>query len=274
MKVGVIGGGVVGRATAGAFETHCEEVRIFDTDPTRSTVGDDLASVVEVCDLVFVCLPERIVEPFFDSLSKHAHEDWSQQNWVIKSTVPIGTTRRLADRYGLTSVVHSPEFLTVRTALEDAKNPRLLVVGSPWKEPTPKSGVQCVDPASRMVLSLYNEVWPDLDCAYLTSDESEAMKLAMNSFFAVKVAFFNELYQFCHRAGLNYEEVREALVAEGRVGDLHTHVPGPDGQFGYGGRCLPKDLRAFIDQIETVGCSAPLMRAAQERNKYDRVRNH
>lgn len=230
MKVGVIGGGVVGRATAGAFEAYCEEVRIFDTNPDRRTHSGD--QVLE-CDLVFVCIPEREVERQFSYFTEH-----KDTNFVIKSTVPIGTTRRLADRYGLTSVVHSPEFLTVRTALEDAKNPRLLVVGSPWKEPTPKSGVQCVDPASRMILSLYNEVWPDLDCAYLTSDESEAMKLAMNSFFAVKVAFFNEVYQFCHRAGLNYEEVREALVAEGRVGDLHTHVPGPDGQFGFGGTCL------------------------------------
>lgn len=272
MKVGVIGGGVVGRATAGAFEAHCEEVRIFDTDPDRRT--HDFISTVEDADLVFVCLPETRVRPFFQNLKGAGDYDPETTNWVIKSTVPVGTTKYIADHWGFKSVVHSPEFLTARTALEDAKNPRLLVVGSPWKEPTPKSGVQCVDPASRMVLSLYNEVWPDLDCAYLTSDESEAMKLAMNSFFAVKVAFFNELYQFCHRAGLNYEEVREALVAEGRVGDLHTHVPGPDGQFGYGGRCLPKDLRAFIDQVETAGCSAPLMRAAHERNKYDRVRNH
>ena len=105
----------------------------------------------------------------------------------------------------------------------------------------------------------------------MSSDESELMKLALNAFFSTKVAYWNEVESYCRAAGIDYETVRAACVAEGRVGDLHTHVPGPDGQRGFGGKCLPKDLKQLLRCFTDAGVAAPVMSAVQARNRvYDR----
>ena len=224
MKIGIVGGGVVGDALAHAFSDGYE-VRVYDRDGDRCR--DPFLRVVE-CDVVFVCIPERFVPQFFSNMVGAGDYDPFAVNFVIKSTVPIGTTRRVHDT-GFRNVCHSPEFLTARTAREDAANPRLNVIGA-------------VNPGSegpRRVYELYLTRWPHTPVYRTSSDQSELVKLAMNSFFAVKVAYFNEIRCLCDKLGLDYETIRDVMVAEGRVSDLHTHVPGPDGLRGFGGTCLP-----------------------------------
>jgi UDPglucose 6-dehydrogenase len=251
MKIGVIGGGVTGSATAAAFRGHCDEVRVFDTEPCRRTHSGD---AVLDCDVIFICLPEAAVDQQFSYLGTCEHR---HRNIVLRSTVPVGTTRRLAERYGLPNLVHSPEFLTERTALEDAANPRLCVVGYP--------GWTIGNVEAHAVSELYRTRWP-MRVKVMSSDESELVKLATNAFFATKVSFWNEVESYCRAAGVDYETVRAACVAEGRVGDLHTHVPGPSGGYGFSGKCLPKDLRQLIKCYADVGVPSPLMESVERRN--------
>lgn len=120
---------------------------------------------------------------------------------------------------------------------------------------------------------LYQSRWPHVPVMLLTSDESEAVKLFTNAFFAVKVAFWNELRAVADGRWLDWERVMNAVLADGRIHPSHTKVPGPDGKFGFGGACLPKDLLQLIEDAEhTPGCSVPLMRAAYHRNEADRGR--
>lgn len=259
MRVGIIGGGVVGSATAAAWRGFADEVRVYDADPFRDKNGLDATMR---CDVVFVCLPEGAVDDFCNMVGGST----PKTNLVLKSTVPVGTTRRLAERYGLPNLVHSPEFLTARTAEHDAANPRLNVIGVPQSYKEQGIDILTGNDCGYRLRRSYEERWPDVEVLDLTSDASELMKLAMNSFFAAKVSYWNEVESYCRAAGVDYETVRAACAAEGRVGDLHTHVPGPDGKRGFGGTCLPKDLKQLLRCFTEAGVAAPVMVAVQARN--------
>lgn len=264
MKIGVIGNGVVGNATARCFMEH-GEVRVFDRDPKRSPNCGD--STLE-CDIIFVCTPEAELDRLFSYLgcSDHRH-----RNFVIKSTCPIGTTRKLAEKYGLSNLVHSPEFLTARCAVTDAQLPARNIIGIPCGS-LPNRTTRTDDCEFRLT-ALYADRFPGVPIYTMRSDESEAVKLFQNSFFAVKVAFFNEINELATELGLDWETIRRAILADGRIAHSHTAVPGPDGKYGFGGTCLPKDLAQLIRHLESSRVNGPLVsQTALHRNVGDRER--
>jgi UDPglucose 6-dehydrogenase len=232
-----------------------DEVRVFD--PIRERRTHDWDTVLD-SDLVFICVPEDKVEGLF---SPHIFGAREEINLVLKSTVPVGTTRRLREKYGLVNLVHSPEFLTARCAETDARIPAMNVIGVP---PESLAGTR--------LNQLYTARFPGTSTKWMSSDESETLKLALNSFFAVKVSFFNELYQFCNKCGVDFETVRAGMLADGRITAHHTRVPGPDGEFGYGGACLPKDLQTLAMCMAEVGEVPVMLSAAKARNTTDRGR--
>lgn len=253
--IGVVGGGTVGRATARAWLEHAREVRVYDVLRQRRT--HPLPEVL-AADVVFICLPEGEVEWLFEVTSASVPAGLPL---VIRSTVPVGTTWRLARRYGLARLVHSPEFLTARCADVDARVPAQLVVGYPGQAR-----------ADHPVVGLYRERFPGVPVREVTSDESETAKLATNAFFAVKVAFFNELHEGCGRLGVDWAAVREVVLGDGRISPYHTRVPGPDGACGFGGACLPKDAAELARCLEEYGLAPDVTRAALARNGRDRGR--
>jgi len=267
MRIGVIGGGTVGWATARAFIEHVDEVRVWDSLVERRT--SQWLGPVLACDLVFICLPEQKVEGWFAEIGTGN----PKANYVLRSTVPVGTTRGLRENYGLANLVHSPEFLTARCSITDAHLPARNIIGLPLATHRPTDGELCPHGEYRcfmLLRDLYRKRFPGVPIHELSSDESEAVKLIQNSFFAVKVAFFNEARAFCDRVGLYWDRVLEAVLADGRIAHAHTKVPGPDGLRGFGGACLPKDLAQWINCLQDAGCKATMAFAAQERNMIDR----
>lgn len=261
MKLGVVGGGCVGHATARAFIEHVDEVRVWDVVKERAThtFADVLYS-----DLIFICLPETAVDGFFEQVNQYGSL-WLKKNFVIKSTVPIGTTRRLREKYGLESVCHSPEFLTARCSVTDAQIPARNIIGDPL---IAKDWVPC----SRLLHGLYSKRFPGVPNYLMTCEESEAVKLLTNGFFAVKLAYWNECRHLADAHGMDWERVMAAVLADGRIAHAHTRVPGHDGR-GFGGACLPKDLANLIHCLESApGCTAQVTKAALERNELDRSR--
>lgn len=254
MKIGVIGGGTVGRAVARTYLEFVDEVRVYDLLPERSThsKGDTVAS-----DVIFVCVPEDQAEMSFSLLLPEER----RANFVLKSTVPVGTTRRLREKYGLSNLVHSPEFLTERCAETDARIPAVNIIGHPG--PDVPGLVSCLGDLH----ALYARRFPGTPVFVMKSDESETVKLALNSLFAEKVAAFNEVREFCDRRGLDWETVRAGILADGRITAHHTAVPGPDGERGFGGACLPKDLEAFALCMAEVGMIPQMAIAAQQANR-------
>lgn len=263
MKIGVIGGGIVGAATARSFVEH-GDVFVYDTKQELRT--DTYEATVD-SDIVFVCLPTpqrydtgllctRYVDEFFAGVAG------AETAFVLKSTVPVGTTDRLREQFKLPNLVHSPEFLTARCANTDAQIPARNIVGGP----------QCE--GKKMLVQLLWERFPGVQVLEVSAMESEVAKLICNSFFAVKIAFFNEVFEYAQLLGLNWRAVQECVLSDGRISHAHTRVPGPNGQLGFGGACLPKDLSSFVAEQEMRGLRPYITGAAIDRNAYDRSRNN
>lgn len=100
----------------------------------------------------------------------------------------------------------------------------------------------------------------------MTSDESEALKLAQNSFFALKVLYWNLVKSFTERRGLDWDSIKIGIQLDRHINPSHMQVPGPDGRPGAGGACLRKDLANFIDCLKSAGVSCDILLSAQEYN--------
>lgn len=263
MKIGVVGNGVVGNATARCFMEYAE-VRVWDIVKEKTT--HPLKEVLD-CNLIFICLPTPMkvgshaadtsaIESFFRDVA----QDEPYRCYVLKSTVPIGTTRLLRERYNLANLVHSPEFLTARCAITDAQIPARNIIGGTG------GSVGCRTEAD--LYDLYRLRFPGVPIHWMTSDESEAVKLIVNGFFAVKLAYFNEMWTLADKHSLDWDVVMAGILSDGRIAHAHTKVPGPHG-FGFSGACLPKDIASIVAQLEEAGLLAAVTRAAMERNQLD-----
>ena len=254
--IGIIGNGFVGNAV---YQNLRDKVscKVFDVDKNKSF--NTLEEVLQQ-KFIFVCLPTpmrstgecdlSILEKFFSNLPPVV-----EGTFIIKSTVPIGTTKKFAKKY---NVIHNPEFLTARNAVEDFRNSERNVVGG--------NETLC-----KQFVELFSEIFPTIPSVITTSDESEAIKYFANSFLACKVAYFNKMYDLCQAAGMNYETVCSGVTTDSRIGKSHTQVPGIDNDRGFGGTCFPKDLNSLINQMEAHGIDAGMLKSVWSYNQQIRT---
>lgn len=269
MRIGIVGNGVVGNATARCL-TSCAEVRVHDVLPEKSSCS--LKQALD-CDLVMLCLPtpKRARGLAMDLAAVYSLLDDlydSQANLVLRSTVPIGTTQRLSSIYSLPNLIHWPEFLTARRAVEDAANPRRNLIGCPNLHTLDHA--PDVPKGAYALRDLLAARFPATPPVLMRSGESEAIKLIQNAFSAVKVSFFSEVRALVDKLGLSWEVVLAGVLAGGWINPMHTQVPGPDGKRGFGGACLPKDLACLINSILNEDLPADVCEGALNRNAYDR----
>ncbi len=178
---------------------------------------------------------------------------------VIKSTVEPETTNKLSDKYPELSFIHNPEFLTARTALEDFHNQTHIVLGQ---------GKKCTLEQLNKVKDFYAGLYPKAEISLCNSLESESMKIFCNTFYSVKVQYFTELYLLCNKNGSDYNKIKEMMLKNGWINQMHTTVPGPDGQVSYGGLCFPKDTNALLKYMEKLDTSHKVLEATIiERNE-------
>jgi UDPglucose 6-dehydrogenase len=229
-KIGVVGAGFVGGAIARGFALTAD-VKIYDKDPKRS-----VHSFAEVCeqDFVFLCLPTPMVRVDGGeadlSIVYAVCEKLSDEGFcgiaIIKSTVPIGTTRALNDKYrGSFNVIHNPEFLTARNADIDFLTPARTILGGELT-------------VTDRVAVMFRDRFPGTNLLQMTSNESEAVKYVANCFFAVKVLYFNEVNLGLKEYEIDWDTVMKGVLTDGRIGISHCEVPGHDGKYGYGGSCV------------------------------------
>ncbi len=259
MKVGIIGNGFVGNAIYQNFKDKVL-TKVYDVRPEKS-----LNTKLEVLDsdIVFVCLPTPMKENGECDLS-YVNDFFSTVDasrgslFVIKSTVPIGTTERLCNERKQLKIVHNPEFLTAVNAVEDFKNTDRNIIGGKQE--------WCLQ-----LRNFFLDHFPYTPIQIVSSNESETIKYFCNSFLASKVSFFNNLYEICQKFGMNFDSVKDGVCSDTRIGTSHTRVPGPDGLMGFGGYCFPKDINALINTLNENGVDSSLFTAAWEYNK--KVRN-
>lgn len=217
MKIGIVGVGVVGGALKTWFENKTKHTLALYDPPKGLT--EDLSK----SDAIFICIPVSASDTGQDQTHLEAVVNIAKRysdNVFIRSTVLPGTN----DKLGTTSC---PEFLTARFA--DMDMDARPILSGPTKDKT-----------------LIERIFPGKEIIRANNVDCEMAKYTHNCFGALKVTYFNIIYELCRIHGADYKKVLDAAMVTGFLGPYqHTHVPGPDGKRGYGGACFPDNIKSF-----------------------------
>jgi nucleotide sugar dehydrogenase len=242
MKIGIIGKGFVGESIYKSFKLKNIDTVAYD----RFKESDTFEACLNA-QILFLCLPteyDNSLKEYDKSIIIGVCKLLEYNNYsgiiLIKSTVEPNTTNKLAENFKTLNFIHNPEFLSAVTAFEDFHEQKHIVLGN------------CNVPNIKLeqVISFYKKYYPSANVSVCSSIESESMKIFCNSFYAVKVQFFNELYDLCKKTNMNYDIIKNLMLKNNWINPNHTSIPGPDGKLSYGGYCFPKDTNALLNYMK------------------------
>jgi UDPglucose 6-dehydrogenase len=260
-KIGIIGQGFVGTAVKEGMKNFFD-VRTYDINGNCNETS--LENLILNVNETFLCLPTpmhssgqcdlSIVKNCLMQISTIVSFH-NKKNFIviIKSTIPPGTTEQLNREYPAFNTAFNPEFLTEANANEDFKNQNRIIIGA--------------DKAcSSRVRQIFVKAFPKVPIIKTSSTIAETIKYVTNTFLAMKVSYANEIYQLCEKLGVDYDKVIEYARYDDRLGNSHWSVPGPDGDFGFGGHCFPKDLAALAYIANQLDVDRTMLVAAMTKN--------
>jgi UDPglucose 6-dehydrogenase len=251
MYLGIIGMGCIGTANRVGFEFIGHKV--VGHDPKLNTTIEDIRDT----EIVFVCVPTPSLDnggcdlSIIDSVLDKLDEMNYKGIVAIRSTVVPGYTQSMTDKYTNLSICFVPEFLRERCAVNDfIKNQKLLAVGT----------------NDRFVYQQIVEAFEKLPehTVHMTPDEAEILKYFNNSYAALRVTFANIMYELCKKFEADYTVVKNAYISTGKAGDMYLDVS-PHLR-GYGGRCLPKDIKSLSLLIKEQNLPFDLIAAIDHDN--------
>ena len=293
MRVAMIGTGYVGLVSGACFSNFGHHVVCVDKDANkiarlnrgeipifepgldalvadnvkagRLTFTTDLSSAAPEAEAIFIAVgtPSRRGDGFadltyvYDAAAEIADQLKAYAVIVTKSTVPVGTTRKVEEIIrgrrptAEFDVASNPEFLREGSAIEDFQRPDRVVVGTE------------TDRARNVMRALYRPLFLNdkTPFVFTTREASELIKYASNAFLAMKITFINEMADLCERAGADIQEVSRGIGLDGRIGSKFLNA-GP----GYGGSCFPKDTLALVRQASEAGAPTRIIEAVVDVN--------
>lgn len=253
MKIVIAGYGFVGKAVQSALVRH-KKLNLIIDDPALGLHNNDCYP-----DAVVVCVatPQGKDNACDISNVQAVFNKYGDTKYLIKSAVDPVWLKHHANAFK-GSYTYSPEFLRGShlhaNPTEEFYNQTFSIYG----------GDDC-----RFWDEIFQAVLPNVtNVRYLTLEQAAFAKYVENTFFATKVTFFNEMWKIFHDIGFEgFDAMVEAICLDDRIGKSHTQVPGPDGRFGFGGHCLPKDLAA----MRSLCNNTPLLDSVAEINRKTRA---
>ena len=262
MKVGIIGNGFVGKATK---ILKCKDIEIlaYDINPELCEPKNLKLNDMKNCEIIFISVPTPMKKDgsVYLGIIESVLQDLKNINFknfiVIRSTVPPGTS-------DIFNCYFMPEFLTEKNFVNDFVNNPLWIYGLLNKP------LDCLfkEKISKMInLAYKNKCIKFNDIKFMSNKEAEMVKYFRNTFLSVKVSYCNEIYEYCQKKGINYENVRKIAALDKRIGLSHTKVPGHDGKLGFGGTCFPKDTNGLLADMKKHNMQSYILESAIKRNE-------
>ena len=250
--IGIVGLGMVGGQVEKWFKAKKFKTFGYDKFKKIGKLEDILPA-----DIIFLCLPT----PHKDD--HHGGVDLSDFNkissvfkepkiFVIKSTIPIGNTEEIQKKFPAHYFFHSPEFLTEATAWKDFSKPVFQIIGYTEK-------------SEKLAGKILKILPPAKETVAVPATASEIFKFVRNAFFAVKVIFANQVYDLCEASCVDYDQIKKLMLSEPWIGGHHLEVI-HKGYRGFGGKCLPKDLKTLIKIYKLKNISPELFEAVDKIN--------